>query len=164
MGQYSFPVPNCSGTFDDVGLAKRQNVDLYDDTGLTDGFPTGGVGAHDASEVVQGLLNETMAIGNHELYIYNSTLDMHTNFHPPSMADISPHTSASVNGTYPHRLSLSKSYHCSQKTTSFGILFDFTENDNNTIVHWRVELLVQQSWFARAIKDKPFLFWLDKCR
>ncbi|KAL9712115.1 hypothetical protein Ac2012v2_005192 [Leucoagaricus gongylophorus] len=45
-------------------------------TGLTDGFPPGGVDAHDANQFVKKLPYDVMTIGNHELYIYNNTLDM----------------------------------------------------------------------------------------
>jgi hypothetical protein len=87
----------------DVDLLLVDSGDLHDGTGLSDGFPPGGVDAHDSNEFVRQLPYDIMAIGkyvnpahflyfrspfkhiksfSHELYIYNNTLDMFKNFVP----------------------------------------------------------------------------------
>ncbi|KAJ8508200.1 hypothetical protein ONZ45_g9512 [Pleurotus djamor] len=94
----SFPEPNYSGDFGDYAsfvahmkkIALKKDVDLllvdsgdtHDGTGLTDGHPPGGVNSHDSNKYLAQLPYDVMAIGNHELYVYANTLDMHTNFVP----------------------------------------------------------------------------------
>ena len=51
--------------------------DLHDGTGLTDGFPPGGVNGHEATKFYRQLPYDVMAIGNHELYKYNVAYDMY---------------------------------------------------------------------------------------
>jgi 2',3'-cyclic-nucleotide 2'-phosphodiesterase (5'-nucleotidase family) len=65
-----------------VDLLLVDSGDLHDGTGLSDGFPAGGVDAHDSNQFFAELPYDILAIGNHELYIYNNTLDMHQNFAP----------------------------------------------------------------------------------
>ncbi|KAG6860089.1 hypothetical protein C0995_015865, partial [Termitomyces sp. Mi166 len=94
----SFPEPNYSGDFGefasfvahmkelaiekDVDLVLVDSGDLHDGTGLTDGYPAGGVNAHDSNKFFSQLPYDLLAIGNHELYNYTNTLDMHLNFVP----------------------------------------------------------------------------------
>jgi 2',3'-cyclic-nucleotide 2'-phosphodiesterase (5'-nucleotidase family) len=51
--------------------------DLHDGTGLTDGFPPGGVNGHEATKFYRQLPYDVMSIGNHELYKYNVAYDMY---------------------------------------------------------------------------------------
>ncbi|KAG5646107.1 hypothetical protein DXG03_004346 [Asterophora parasitica] len=94
----SSPEPNYSGTFGDFSsfvthmkaIALKKDVDLllvdsgdiHDGTGLTDGYPPGGVDAHDSNVFFAKLPYDLLAIGNHELYVYEDTLDIYKNFIP----------------------------------------------------------------------------------
>ncbi|KAF9012621.1 Metallo-dependent phosphatase-like protein [Cyathus striatus] len=161
----SFPEPNYSGDFGDFSsfvahmkeLAIQRDVDLllvdtgdlHDGTGLSDGFPPGGVDAHDSNQFFKELPYDVLAIGNHELYIYANTLDMHTNFVPQ------------FNGRYLSQMLtlLVPVGSEGRQVTAFGVLFDFTGNDKNTTVQ-KVEDMVKEQWFAEAIKEEPDFFLL----
>ncbi|KAH9935240.1 Metallo-dependent phosphatase-like protein, partial [Epithele typhae] len=179
----SFPEPNYSGDLGDfssfVGhmkqLALEKDVDLllvdsgdlHDGTGLSDGFPPGGVDAHDSNEFLMKLPYDIMAIGNHELYIYANTLDMYKNFAPKLHGRyLSSNVNITVFDKHGHNVSVPvgdryrkfktrKGRH----VTSLGVLFDFTGNDVNTTVQ-KVEDMVKEHWFADAIKEEPDLFLL----
>ncbi|KAL0955634.1 hypothetical protein HGRIS_001867 [Hohenbuehelia grisea] len=136
-------------------------------TGLTDGFPPGGVDAHEANQFLQQLPYDVMAIGNHELYIYANTLDMHNNFAPKlkgrylssnvniTIADKKGKTSSVPVGSRFAKFKTRKG----RKITAFGVLFDFTGNDKNTTVQ-KVADMVKEKWFADAIREEPDLFLL----
>lgn len=75
-----------------------------------------------------------MAIGNHELYIFNNTLDMHKNFAPKLKGR---YLTSNVNITVPgtttsvpvgSRFAKFKTL-LGRKVTAYGVLFDFTDND-----------------------------------
>ena len=51
-------------------------------TGLSDGFPTGGIDGTESNKFIEKLPYDVMAIGNHELYLYPIAEDMHKNFAP----------------------------------------------------------------------------------
>ncbi|KAF9562958.1 hypothetical protein CPC08DRAFT_816825 [Agrocybe pediades] len=179
----SFPEPNYSGTLGDfasfVTHMKQQAIerdvdlllvdsgDLHDGTGLTDGFPSGGVDAHDANQFIKQLPYDVMAIGNHELYIYANTLDMHKNFAPSLKGR---YLSSNVNITLLNEKNQVVSVPVGErfakfktrkgrKVTSLGVLFDFTGNDHNTTVQ-KVADMVKETWFAEAIKEEPDFFLL----
>ncbi|KAJ7593234.1 Metallo-dependent phosphatase-like protein [Mycena floridula] len=179
----SFPEPNYSGDLGDfasfvshmkniaiekdVDLLLVDSGDLHDGTGLTDGFPVGGTDAHDANQFLKKLDYDIMAIGNHELYIYNNTLDMKTNFAPALKGR---YLSSNVNITYvndkgkvvnePVGERFAKfTTRKGRKVTSLGVLFDFTGNDVNTTVQ-PVEAMVKETWFLDAIKSEPDVFLL----
>ncbi|KAI0090834.1 Metallo-dependent phosphatase-like protein [Irpex rosettiformis] len=179
----SFPEPNYSGDFGDFAsfvahmkeIALKKDVDLllidsgdlHDGTGITDGFPAGGVDAHDANKFIAELPYDIMAIGNHELYIYNNTLDMYKNFAPKLHGR---YLSSNVNITVPDKHGNLVSVPVGErfrkfktnkgrKVTSLGVLFDFTGNDKNTTVQ-KVEDMVKEAWFAEAIKEEPDFFLL----
>ncbi|KAF4620450.1 hypothetical protein D9613_000947 [Agrocybe pediades] len=179
----SFPEPNYSGTLGDfasfVTHMKQQAIerdvdlllvdsgDLHDGTGLTDGFPSGGIDAHDANQFIKQLPYDVMAIGNHELYIYANTLDMHKNFAPSLKGR---YLSSNVNITLLNEKNQVVSVPVGErfakfktrkgrKVTSLGVLFDFTGNDHNTTVQ-KVADMVKETWFAEAIKEEPDFFLL----
>ncbi|PFH52207.1 hypothetical protein AMATHDRAFT_2449 [Amanita thiersii Skay4041] len=179
----SFPEPNYSGDFGDFSsfvhhmknIAKRKGVDLllvdsgdlHDGTGLVDGFPEGGVDAHDANEFFTKLPYDVLAIGNHELYVYANTLDMYNNFVPKcrgrylsSNANIiipgenGQPVSVPVGNRFVKFVTTQK-----RKVTALGVLFDFTANAPNTTVQ-KVQDMVKEKWFADAIREEPDLFLL----
>ncbi|KAF9463557.1 Metallo-dependent phosphatase-like protein [Collybia nuda] len=179
----SFPEPNYSGDFGDfasfvahmkekaierdVDLLLVDSGDLHDGTGLTDGFAPGGVDAHDANEFFKQLPYDLLAIGNHELYIYDNALDMHQNFAPRFNGR---YLSSNVNITITDKHGKSTSVPVGsrfakfktrkgRKITSLGVLFDFTDNTANTTVQKVVDM-VKEKWFHDAIKEEPDLFLL----
>ncbi|KAJ7156964.1 Metallo-dependent phosphatase-like protein [Mycena crocata] len=174
----SFPEPNYSGDFGDFAsfvahmkeLAVKKDVDLllvdsgdlHDGTGLSDGFPTGGVDAHDSNEFFKQLPYDVLAIGNHELYIYNNTLDMHNNFAPRFGGRyLSSNVNITIDGVsrpVGSRFAKFKTRK-GRAVTALGVLFDFTGNDKNTTVQ-HVADMVNETWFADAIKDEPDVFLL----
>ncbi|CAK5275130.1 unnamed protein product [Mycena citricolor] len=179
----SFPEPSYSGTWGDYysfvehmkGLAEEKDVDLllvdsgdlHDGTGLTDGFPAGGVDARDSNEFFKQMPYDVLAIGNHELYTYANTLDMHTNFAKHfgerylssnvniTIFDANNQTVSVPVGNRYRKFKTRKG----RRVTSFGVLFDFEGNDMNTTVQ-KVESMVQESWFLQAIQEEPDLFLL----
>ncbi|KAI0253692.1 Metallo-dependent phosphatase-like protein [Lactifluus subvellereus] len=179
----SFPEPNYSGDFGDFAsfvthmkeIAEEKGVDLllvdsgdlHDGTGLIDGFPPGGVDAHDANKFFDQLPYDVLAIGNHELYVYANTLDMHLNFAPKFPGRyLSSNVNITVAGPYGTPVSVPVGSRFAKfktrkgrKVTSLGVLYDFTGNDRNTTVQ-KVEDMVKEAWFADAIKDEPDFFLL----
>ncbi|KAF9445490.1 hypothetical protein P691DRAFT_265564 [Macrolepiota fuliginosa MF-IS2] len=179
----TFPEPNYSGTLGDFSsfvthmkeLADKRGVDLllvdsgdlHDGTGLSDGFPPGKVDAHDANQFIKMLPYDVMAIGNHELYIYDNALDMHQNFAPALKGR---YLSSNVNITVADKAGKAvdipvgeqfvkfKTKH-GRRITSLGVLYDFTDNDKNTTVQ-PVADMVNETWFKEAIKEEPDLFLL----
>ncbi|KAJ7632877.1 Metallo-dependent phosphatase-like protein [Roridomyces roridus] len=174
----SFPEPNYSGDFGDFSsfvthmkeLALQKDVDLllvdsgdlHDGTGLSDGYPTGGVDAHASNEFFKQLPYDLLAIGNHELYIYNNTLDMYRNFAPRFNGRyLSSNVNITIDGVsrpVGDRFAKFKTRK-GRQVTALGVLFDFTGNDFNTTVQ-PVEDMVKEHWFTEAIKDEPDFFLL----
>ncbi|KAJ3730292.1 Metallo-dependent phosphatase-like protein [Lentinula raphanica] len=179
----SFPEPNYSGDLGDFAsfvhhmkhLAIEKDVDLllvdsgdlHDGTGLSDGFPAGGIDAHDANQFIKQLPYDIMAIGNHELYDYINTWDMYTNFVPAldgkylssnvniTVFDANNNTIDVPVGNRFRKFTTRKG----RKITSLGVLYDFTGNDVNTTVQ-SVADMVKEQWFADAIAEEPDLFLL----
>ncbi|KAK0488716.1 Metallo-dependent phosphatase-like protein [Armillaria novae-zelandiae] len=196
----SFPEPNYSGDFGDfasfvshmkeiainkdVDLLLVDSGDLHDGTGLSDGYPPGGVDAHESTKFLTELPYDVMAIGNHELYVYANTLDMYQNFAPKlngrylssnvniTLADQNNKTIDVPVGSRFAKFKTQKG----RKVTALGVLFDFTGNDHNTTVQ-KVADMVQESWvcrilitpesvclrgfqFLEAINDEPDFFLL----
>ncbi|TCD62703.1 hypothetical protein EIP91_006528 [Steccherinum ochraceum] len=179
----SFPEPNYSGDLGDFAsfvshmkqLALEKDVDLllvdsgdlHDGTGLSDGFPPGGVDGHESNKFLAKLPYDLMSIGNHELYIYANTLDMFQNFAPQLKGR---YLSSNVNITVADKHGKPQSVPVGsrfakfktrkgRKVTSLGVLFDFTDNDKNTTVQ-KVSDMVQEKWFFDAIQEEPDLFLL----
>ncbi|KDQ56355.1 hypothetical protein JAAARDRAFT_132659 [Jaapia argillacea MUCL 33604] len=179
----SFPEPNYSGDLGDFSsfvshmklLALEKGVDLllvdsgdlHDGTGLSDGGPPGSVDAHDSNKFMLELPYDVMAIGNHELYIYNNTLDMYQNFVPyrggrylSSNVNITIPNSAGQNVSVPVGNQYTKfTTLFGKKVTALGVLYDFTGNDVGTTVQ-PVADMVKEAWFAEAIAQEPDFFLL----
>lgn len=179
----SFPEPDYSGDLGDfasfvthmkniaiekdVDLLLVDSGDLHDGTGLSDGYPPGGVDAHESNKFLERLPYDVMAIGNHELYIYANTYDMYTNFVPHLDGR---YLSSNVNITVfnsdgePESVPVGNRYtkfttRKGRRITSLGVLFDFTGNDVNTTVQ-TVADMVKEQWFAEAIAEEPDVFLL----
>ncbi|KAG1747516.1 Metallo-dependent phosphatase-like protein [Suillus occidentalis] len=179
----SFPEPDYSGDLGDfasfvthmkniaiekdVDLLLVDSGDLHDGTGLSDGYPPGGVDAHESNKFLERLPYDVMAIGNHELYIYANTYDMYTNFVPHLDGR---YLSSNVNITIfnsdgePESVPVGNRYtkfttRKGRRITSLGVLFDFTGNDVNTTVQ-TVADMVKEQWFAEAIAEEPDVFLL----
>ncbi|KAJ3737648.1 Metallo-dependent phosphatase-like protein [Lentinula guzmanii] len=179
----SYPEPNYSGDLGDfasfvehmkqiavekdVDLLLIDSGDLHDGTGLSDGFPAGGIDAHDTNQFLKQLPYDIMAIGNHELYDYINTWDMYTNFAPAlngsylssnaniTIFDENNNTVSVPVGNRYRKFTTRKG----RRITSLGVLFDFTGNDVNTTVQ-PVADMVKEQWFAEAIAEEPDVFVL----
>ncbi|KAF8757969.1 ser thr protein phosphatase [Rhizoctonia solani] len=178
------PEPNYSGDFGDFASfvdhmrkeADRRGVDLlvidsgdlHDGNGLSDGFPVGGVNGQKSNEFLSRLPYDVMAIGNHELYQYSVSYDMHTNFAPRlkgrylssnvniTIQDKSGNTVSKPLGS---RFAKFTTKHSKKKITALGVMFEFTGGNANTTVQ-KVATMVNESWFKEAIKEEPDLFLL----
>jgi 2',3'-cyclic-nucleotide 2'-phosphodiesterase (5'-nucleotidase family) len=151
----------------DVDLLLVDSGDLHDGTGLSDGYPPGGVDAHESNKFLERLPYDVMTIGNHELYIYADTYDMYTNFVPHLDGR---YLSSNVNITVfnsdgePESVPVGNRYtkfttRKGRRITSLGVLYDFTGNDVNTTVQ-TVADMVKEQWFAEAIAEEPDVFVL----
>lgn len=179
----SWPEPNYSGDLGDFSsfvthmkeIAVKKDVDLllvdsgdiHDGTGLSDGFPPGGVDAHESNKFLERLPYDLMAIGNHELYVYADTYDMYTNFVPnlhgrylSSNVNITVFNSDGQAVSVPVgnrfvKFTTSKG----RRVTSLGVIFNFAGNDVNTTVQFVADM-VKESWFIEAIAEEPDVFIL----
>ncbi|KAJ7921958.1 Metallo-dependent phosphatase-like protein [Mycena leptocephala] len=172
----SFPEPNYSGDFGDFAsfvshmkeLAIKKNIDLllvdsgdlHDGTGLSNGYPVGGVDAQQSNEFFKQLPYDVLAIGNHELY---NTLDMHDNFAPCFKGRyLSSNVNIPINGVSKpvgSRFAKFKTRK-GRAVTALGVLFDFKGNAANTTVR-RSEIWSKRlGCFVDAIKDEPDFFRL----
>ncbi|KAJ7510105.1 Metallo-dependent phosphatase-like protein [Mycena galericulata] len=169
----SFPEPNYSGDFGDFAsfvahmkeLALEKDVDLllvdsgdlHDGTGLSDWLPS-----RRRTNFSKKLPYDLLAIGNHELYIYNNTLDMYKNFAPRFNGRyLSSNVNITIDGVsrpVGDRFTKFKTRK-GREVTALGVLYDFTGNDVNTTVQ-PVQDMVKETWFADAIKDEPDFFLL----
>ncbi|KAK2463089.1 hypothetical protein APHAL10511_004744 [Amanita phalloides] len=179
----SFPEPNYSGDFGDFfsfvdhmkQIAQERDVDLllvdsgdlHDGTGLSDGFPPGGVDAHDSNEIFKHLPYDVLAIGNHELYVYANTLDMYHNFVPRFHGRyLSSNVNITISDSNGHPVSVPVGNRYvkfktlkGRRVTALGVIFHFTMNAYNTTVQ-KVEDMVKEAWFAEAIAEEPDFFLL----
>ncbi|KAK0202998.1 Metallo-dependent phosphatase-like protein [Desarmillaria ectypa] len=179
----SFPEPNYSGDLGDFAsfvshmkeIAVRKDVDLllvdsgdlHDGTGLSDGYPPGGVDGHESTKFLAQLPYDVMAIGNHELYVYANTLDMHQNLAPKLNGRyLSSNVNITLAGQNNNTIDVPVGSRFAKfktrkgrKVTALGVIFDFTGNDQNTTVQ-KVEDMVKEYWFLEAIKDEPDFFLL----
>ncbi|KAH7883373.1 Metallo-dependent phosphatase-like protein [Phlebopus sp. FC_14] len=146
----------------DVDLLLVDSGDLHDGTGLSDGYPPGGVDAHESNKFLERLPYDVMAIGNHELYIYANTYDMYTNFVPHLHGRyLSSNVNITVFGSDGEAMSVPVGNRYTKfttrkgrKVTSLGVLYDFTGNDVNTTVQTVSDM------FSEAIAEEPDVFVL----
>ncbi|KAI6029162.1 Metallo-dependent phosphatase-like protein [Pisolithus microcarpus] len=179
----SWPEPNYTGDLGDFAsfvthmkqIAIEKNVDLplvdsgdiHDGTGLSDGYPPGGVDAHESNKFLERLPYDLMAIGNHELYVYADTYDMYTNFVPQlhgrylsSNVNITVFSSDGEAVSVPvGNRSVKFTTAKGRRVTSVGVLYDFTGNSVNTTVQFVADM-VKESWFVEAIEEEPDVFVL----
>ncbi|KAG9221328.1 hypothetical protein CCMSSC00406_0009439 [Pleurotus cornucopiae] len=192
----SLPEPNYSGDFGDLAsfvthmkqIALDRDVDLLlvdSGTGLSDGFPPGGIDGHEASatfrhikpsnlwthrqsnQFLAKLPYDVMAIGNHELEVYANTLDMHTNFAPQLKGryltsnvniTVADNKGNAVSVPVGNRFAKFRTRK-GRRVTAFGVLFSFTGNVKNTTVQ-KVADMVKETWFLDAIREEPDFFLL----
>ncbi|KAG2141993.1 Metallo-dependent phosphatase-like protein [Suillus cothurnatus] len=151
----------------DVDLLLIDSGDLHDGTGLSDGYPPGGVNAHDSNKFIERLPYDLMTIGNHELYVYADTYDMYTNFVPhlagrylTSNVNITIFDSDGKSESVPVGSRYAKfTTRKGRRITSLGVIFNFNENDVNTTVQ-TVGDMVNEQWFVEAIAEEPDAFVL----
>ncbi|KAG2341816.1 hypothetical protein BDR05DRAFT_887397 [Suillus weaverae] len=151
----------------DVDLLLIDSGDLHDGTGLSDGYPPGGVDAYESNKFLERLPYDLMTIGNHELYVYADTYDMYTNFAPhlagrylTSNVNITVFNSAGEPESVPVGSRYAKfTTRKGRRITSLGVIFNFTQNDVNTTVQ-TVENMVKEQWFIEAIAEEPDVFVL----
>ncbi|CCO27399.1 hypothetical protein BN14_01437 [Rhizoctonia solani AG-1 IB] len=60
-----------------VDLLLVDSGDLHDGSGLTDGYPSGGINGEEAIKSFLKVPYDVMAIGNHELYVGDVARDMY---------------------------------------------------------------------------------------
>ncbi|KAI6029157.1 5'-nucleotidase [Pisolithus microcarpus] len=129
-------------------------------TGLSDGYPPGGVDAHESNKFLERLPYDLMTIGNHERYVYADTYDMYTNFVPQlhgrylsSNVNITVFSSdgEAVNVPVGNR-SVKFTTAKGRRVTSVGVLYDFTGNSINTTVQFVADM-VKESWLRLVVFD-----------
>ncbi|KAF7352259.1 Vacuolar protein [Mycena venus] len=184
----SFPEPNYSGTWGDYAafvshmkeLAEEKDVDLLlvDSGDLHDGsspseracrmdFRLGGVDAQDSNEFFKQIPYDVLAIGNHELYIYANTYDMHKNFaqhfkgrYLSSNVNITVFDANNQSVSVPVGSRFRKfTTRKGRRVTAFGVLINWAGNDVNTTVQ-TVEDMIREPWFVDAIAEEPDVFLL----
>ncbi|KAG6382133.1 Metallo-dependent phosphatase-like protein [Boletus reticuloceps] len=136
----------------DVDLLLVDSGDLHDGTGLSDGYPPGGVDAHESNKFLERLPYDLMTIGNHELYIYADTYDMYTNFVPHLNGRyLSSNANITIFNSDGEVVSVPVG---SEYVTSLGVLYDFTGNSVNTTVQFVADM-VKEQWVSGSICIAP---------
>lgn len=162
-----------------VDLLLVDSGDIHDGTGLSDGSPPGTIDGHDVStllllhmhngdsglqiadfepqsnQFLKKLPYDALAIGNHELYVYDNTFDMYSDFAPHWKGR---YLSSNVNITVPDPSNSSQTISVpvgsryakfktlmGRRVTSLGVLFNFTGFDDGTNVQ-PVQELVKEQW------------------
>lgn len=179
----SFPEPNYSGDLGDLSsfVARMKEIaiekdvdillvdsgDIHDGTGLSDGYPLGGVDGRATTQFLAQLPYDVMAIGNHELYVYADTLDMYQNLAPKLNGrylssnvniTVADQNNKTIDVPVGNRFAKFKTRK-GRSVTALGVIFDFTGNDHNTTVQ-KVEDMVNEPWFLEAIQEEPDFFLL----
>ncbi|KAK0558731.1 hypothetical protein OC844_004931 [Tilletia horrida] len=179
----SQPEPNFSGDWGDFAsfvshmrlqaLSKGVDLllvdagDLHDGAGLSDAFPPGQVDGQVSNKFHTMVKYDVLAIGNHELYIYNITKDMFENFGPKQNGRyLSSNVNITVtkngqNITTPvgERFVKFRTLQ-NRRVTAFGTLFGFTGNAAGTTVQ-PAAAMVNETWFQEAIQEEPDFFLLS---
>ncbi|KAB5589104.1 Vacuolar protein [Ceratobasidium theobromae] len=143
----------------DVDLLLVDSGDLHDGSGLTDGYPVPGVNGHEAIKSFLKIPYDVMAIGNHELYVSDVTLDVYKNFAPKLderyLSSNAYLLSTNHNGTNVENIIGSR--YRRRQVTSLGVLFDFKEHNANTTVH-SVASMVAETWFQELMRQPTDIF------
>ncbi|KAG8706988.1 hypothetical protein FRC11_007782 [Ceratobasidium sp. 423] len=158
----------------DVDLLLVDSGDLHDGSGLTDGYPKGGVNGHEACitdpPAIKSFLKipyDVMTIGNHELYVTEVTLDVYNNFVPKldgrylssnSYLITTHKNGSSVEHTIGSRYRRFKTLR-GRQVTSLGVIFDFKEHNVNTTIHSPKEM-VTEAWFQELMLQPTDVFVL----
>ncbi|CUA73945.1 putative protein PB2B2,06c [Rhizoctonia solani] len=183
-----WPEPNYSGTYGDfisfVGHMKKlaeasekdvdlllvDSGDLHDGSGLTDGYPKGSVNGHEARIAIKTFLKapyDIMAIGNHELYVTDVTLDVYNNFAPKldgrylssnSYLRTTLKNGSSIEHIIGSRYRRFKTLR-GRQVTSLGVIFDFKEHNGDTTIHTPKDM-VTEAWFQELMLQPTDVFVL----
>ncbi|KAJ1311134.1 hypothetical protein OPQ81_009635 [Rhizoctonia solani] len=178
-----WPEPNYSGTYGDFvsfvahmkKLAEEKNVDLllvdsgdlHDGSGLTDGYPKGGINGQEAIKSFLKAPYDVMAIGNHELYVSDVTLDVYTNFAPKldgrylssnSYLRTTLKNGSAIEHTIGSKYRRFKTL-LGRQVTSLGVIFDFKEHNEDTTIHSPKDM-VTEAWFQELMLQPTDVFVL----
>ncbi|CAE6402940.1 unnamed protein product [Rhizoctonia solani] len=184
-----WPEPNYSGTYGDfisfVGhmkkLAEEKDVDLllvdsgdlHDGSGLTDGYPKGGINGEEAIKSFLKVPYDVMAIGkSRKAMSYTSvtadvTLDIYNNFAPKLdgryLSSNSYLTTTFKNGSSVEHIIGSRYRRFKtlrgRQVTSLGVIFDFKEHNINTTIH-NPGKMVAEAWFQELMLQPTDIFVL----
>ncbi|KAG9128442.1 hypothetical protein FRC07_011199 [Ceratobasidium sp. 392] len=156
-------------------IAKEKNVDLlladsgdlHDGSGLTDGYPLPGVNGHEAVKPFLKIPYDIMAIGNHELYQSDVTLDVYKNFVPKLPKDrylssnaflLNPGNGIAITKPIGSRYRRFKTLR-GRQVTSLGVIFNFKEHNLNTTIQSPQDM-VAETWFQDLMRQSTDLFLL----
>ncbi|CAE6474889.1 unnamed protein product [Rhizoctonia solani] len=151
----------------DVDLLLVDSGDLHDGSGLTDGYPEGDVNGHEAIKSFLKAPYDVMAIGNHELYVTDVTLDVYNNFAPKldgrylssnAYLQTTVKNASSIEHTIGSRYRRFKTLH-GRQVTSLGVIFDFKEHNQNTTIHIPKNM-VTETWFQELMLQPTDIFVL----
>ncbi|KAH9022494.1 Metallo-dependent phosphatase-like protein [Lactarius hengduanensis] len=168
------PEPNYKGTLGDLasfvsGMNKTaQNKgydfllvdtgDLRDGTGLSDGHPKEQWAGEETDKFFLRLPYDVMTIGNHELYKPPTiAYDMHANFSKKTKRYLT--SNAFIIRVFQMQFAKFKTPRKQLNVTAFGVTFNATGISHNVSVQ-SAEIMVNQSWFLDAIKERPSFFLL----
>ncbi|CAE6418803.1 unnamed protein product [Rhizoctonia solani] len=150
-----------------VDLLLVDSGDLHDGSGLTDGYPLGGINGEEAIKSFLKVPYDVMAIGNHELYVGNVTRDIYKNFAPKLdgryLSSNSYLLAKHENGTEFEDLIGSRYRRFKtlrgRQVTSLGVIFDFKEHDKSTTIH-SPRRMVKEAWFKELLLQPTDFFVL----
>lgn len=175
----SQPEPNYSGDWGDfasfvahlrkqaaskgVDLLVVDSGDLHDGAGFSDAPPSGQVAGQVADDFHLMVNYDLMSVGNHELYNYTIALNTFTHLVPHTNGR---YMASNVNITLPsgQEVPMGKRFvkfrtPLGRRVTSLGVLFNFKDAGKGLKVQ-TVQDMVEEQWFAEAIKDQPDVFVL----
>ncbi|KAL1413169.1 hypothetical protein Q8F55_000918 [Vanrija albida] len=176
----TWPEPNYSGDFGTFASfaehmraqADERGVDLllvdagdhHDGSGLVSTSPASAVAA---DNIFAQLTYDVLAIGNHELYKYESALDVYEHNQKGRWAG--RYLTSNVNITVEERgravsVPVAERFakfetRQGRRVTAFGVLFDFKAHDRNLTVQAPTKL-AREAWFLDAIAEAPDFFLL----
>ncbi|KAF8342584.1 Metallo-dependent phosphatase-like protein [Cantharellus anzutake] len=171
----SYPEPNYSGDFGDfksfvthmkqealkrgVDLLLVDSGDIHDGSALSDGGPPGSIDGTETNKLIEQLPYDILAIGNHELYVYNVTFDMYKYFAPKQDGKyLSSNVNITVNDGNGKIISTPVGSRYRKFKTLFGRKVTALAYLNTTVQ--TVQNMVKEPWFAAAITEEPDFFLL----